>query len=127
MNYIYSPEQERLREKVRRFAEQCITPEALEYDHRGNYPLATIQKMGREGFFAPILPKEYGGLGLRTLEYGLITQEIAAASPAYTHNGQFQTQKGILSFGTPEQKSMYLPKLATAEAIGAIAISEHNV
>jgi len=127
VNYTYSPEQERLREKARQFAEQFISPEALEYDRRGEFPLETIQKMGQEGLFAPVVPKEYGGLGLSTLEYGLVIQEIAAASPAYTHNGQFQTQKGILSFGSQEQKKRYLPKLATAEAIGAIAISEPNV
>lgn len=127
MEFNYTEENEALKEKARKFAKDVIAPEALEYDRRGVFPHETIRKMGKEGFFGPIVPKEYGGLGLSTLEYCLILQEIASASPAYTHNGIYQAQKALILFGTKEQKEKYLSKLAIAEYIGAIAISERNV
>lgn len=127
MIYEYTSEREALRKKARHFATEVIAQEALKYDEKSVFPRRTIRKMGEEGFFAVTVPKEYGGAGLSTLDYGLVTQEIAFASPAYTHNGMYQTQKGILLFGTEEQKKKYLPKLARAEYIGAVAISERNV
>jgi len=127
MEFNYATESQALKEKARKFARKVIAPEALEYDQKGVFPLETIRKMGKEGLFGPIVPKKYSGLGLSTLDYALISQEIASASPSYTHNAMFQTQKALILFGTEDQKERYLSKLASADYIGAIAISERNV
>lgn len=127
MEFDYTEKQNALRERARKFAREVIAPEALECDRKGVFPFQTFRKMGAEGFFAPIVPEMYGGLGLTTVEYALISQEISMASPAYSHNGTFQAQKAILLFGSEAQKEKYLPKLARGENIGAIAISEENV
>ena len=127
MDFVYNEEQECLRRQARMFARDFIEPEALEYDRRGVFALRAFREMGEKGFFGLIVPKEFGGLGLSTLEYSLVSQEIAKASPAYSHNGTYQCQKALLMFGTEEQKRRYLPGLARGEKIGAIAISEENV
>jgi alkylation response protein AidB-like acyl-CoA dehydrogenase len=127
MNYNYTIEQKALMKRVREFSQKTIAPEALYYDLKSVYPRKTIRKMGKEGFFGVIIPKEFGGLALSTLEYGIVQQEVAAVSPGYTHNGQYQSQKGLLLFGTEDQKKGYLGKLSAAEYIGAIAISEREV
>lgn len=127
MDYNYTIEQKTLMKRVREFSQKAIAPEALYYDLKGVYPRKTIRKMGKEGLFGVIIPKEFGGLGLSTLEYGIVQQEVGAVSPGYTHNGQYQAQKGLLLFGTEDQKKRYLEKLSTAEYIGAIAISERDV
>ena len=126
MEYHYTAEQEKLMQDVRNFARHTIAPEALIYDKKGVFPKKTIRRMGKEGLFAVIVPKEYGGLGLSTLEYGIVQQEVAYFSPAYTHNGQYQVQKALILFGTEEQKTRYLPKLGKGVYFGAIAISEHD-
>ena len=126
MDYTYTSEQRSLMKRAREFSQKMIAPEALYYDRKGVYPRKTILKMGKEGLFGVIIPKEFGGLGLSTLEYGIVQQEVAAVSPGYTHNGQYQSQKGLLLFGTEYQKERYLEKLSTAEYIGAIAISERE-
>lgn len=127
MDYTYTSEQRSLMKRAREFCRTSIAPEALHYDRKGVYPRKTIRNMGKQGLFGVIIPKEYGGLGLSTLEYGLVQQEVAAVSPGYTHNGQYQSQKGLLLFGTADQKKRYLSKLSVAEYIGAIAISEREV
>lgn len=126
MDYSYTEEQIQLRERAKRFAAEFIAPEALAYDRKGVFPFKTVQRMGEADLFSIIAPAPYGGLGLTTLEYGIVQEEIGAVSPAYTHNGQFQAQKGILLFGSDDQKATYLPELAKATSIGAIAISEHQ-
>jgi alkylation response protein AidB-like acyl-CoA dehydrogenase len=126
MDYTYTSEQQSLMKRAREFSQKTIAPEALYYDQKGVYPRKTIRKMGREGLFGVIIPKEFGGLGYSTLEYGIVQQEVAAVSPGYTHNGQYQSQKGLLLFGTDDQKKRYLEKLSTTEYIGSIAISERG-
>jgi alkylation response protein AidB-like acyl-CoA dehydrogenase len=126
MDFEYSEEQQEWREQVRAFAREVIGPEALKYDQKGVFPKKTVRRMGERGLFAVIVPKAYSGLGLSTLEYGLVQQEVARFSPAYTHNGQYQVQKALMLFGTEAQKQRYLPKLAMGTYSGAIAISEHH-
>lgn len=127
MDFNLLPAQEELQRRARKFAQMVIAPEALQYDAQNLFPHGTIRKMGQEGFFGVIVPAAFQGSGGGTVEYCIVSEEVARASASYVHNNQFQTQKALLTSGTEEQKNKYLPKLATAESIAAVAISERGM
>lgn len=79
------------------------------------------------GLFGLVVPDEYGGLGLSTMGYARIMEEVASidASLAVTLGGhQSIGLRGLLLFGTAEQRRRYLPRLATGEQIAAFALTE---
>jgi alkylation response protein AidB-like acyl-CoA dehydrogenase len=127
MDFSWNDFQKDFRHKVLNFAKKIIEPEAAEYDAKGIFPWATYKKMGEEGFLGLILPQKYGGVNGGALEYSILCEEIAKASPAYIHNGHYQTEKMILHCGTEDQRLNYLPRLATGEYLAATAISEPGV
>ncbi|MEK7382209.1 MAG: acyl-CoA dehydrogenase family protein, partial [Elusimicrobiota bacterium] len=82
---------------------------------------------GRLGFFGLMVAQEYGGMGLDALSYVVAMEELARANASYqgclsVHNSLVCA--ALSRFGTPEQKSRYLPKLAAGEWIGAYSLSE---
>jgi len=74
----------------------------------------------------PIVPQEYGGMGRGTVEYSIISEELARAG-LFGPQPTIQAEKHLLASGTEEQKECYLPRLARGQWIAAIAISEPNV
>lgn len=122
-----SPEHEMIRQTARDFAQKEIAPIAAEFDESGEFPLATIKKMGAMGFMGIEIPEEYGGAGLDTLSYVLALEEICKADAAHgtimsVNNSLFCY--GILRFGTETQKQKYLKDVASGQAIGAYSLTE---
>ncbi len=79
------------------------------------------------GLFGLIVPEEYGGLGLSSVSYARVLQEISGLDPTSTLTLGAHSSigfKGLLLFGTPEQKQKYLPRLATGELIAAFCLTE---
>ncbi len=126
-NFTLSEEHEMLRMAARDFAEKEIAPIAAEFDETGDFPLATIKKMGEMGFMGIEVPEEYGGAGMDTLAYVLALEEICKVDASHgtimsVNNSLFNY--GILKFGTEEQKQKFIAPVARGEKIGAYSLTE---
>ncbi len=111
------------------FAQQYIKPHLMEWDESQEFPLHIFKEMGKLGMMGVLVPEEYGGTGLGYFEYSAVIQEVAKVCGSIglslaAHNSLCTGH--ILSFGNEEQKKKYLPKLATAEFIGAWGLTEAN-
>ncbi len=116
-----------LRAAVREFARAEILPLAAELDRDPRFPWETLRQMGAMGLLGVTTPEEYGGAGLDTVTYTVLLEEIAAADASHATimsvtNGLPQSL--LLAHGTDEQRSAYLPRLASGEWIGAFCLSE---
>jgi alkylation response protein AidB-like acyl-CoA dehydrogenase len=120
-------EHKMLRDAARDFAQKEIVPIAAEFDESGEFPHATIKKMGALGFMGIELPEEYGGAGMDALAYVLALEEICKADASHgvimSVNNSLYCH-GILKFGSEEQKKTFLTPIATGKAIGAYSLTE---
>jgi alkylation response protein AidB-like acyl-CoA dehydrogenase len=122
-----SDEHEMIRQTARDFAQKEIAPIAADFDESGEFPYATIMKMGALGLMGIEVPEEYGGAGLDTLSYVLALEEICKADASHgtimsVNNSLFCY--GILKFGSELQKDRYLRGVASGKAIGAYSLTE---
>lgn len=121
--------QKKIVKEASEFADVKIRPFASEFDENFNLPKELIDDMAERGYLGANLPKEYGGLGLDEVHYGLFTEEIGKACPSTRSLITVHTSlvsSSILRWGTKEQKEYWLPKLAKGERIAAFALSEPN-
>ncbi len=114
---------------ARDFAQQHIRPFVMEWDESQVFPVEVFKQLGKLGMMGVLVPEQYGGAGLGYFEYNAVIQEIAKVCGAIglsvaAHNSLCTNH--ILSFGTEAQKQRYLPRLATAEWIGAWGLTEPN-
>jgi len=130
MRICYSAEHERLRAELRRYFAGLMTPDrraALQGEGEygdGNAYKDTVRQMGRDGWLTLGWPEEYGGRGGSALEQLIFTDEAAvvgAPVPFLTINTVGPT---IMRFGTPEQRSFFLPRIASGDLHFAIGYSE---
>ena len=120
---------EQVARTARDFAAQHIKPYVMQWDESQEFPAATLREMGKLGLMGVLVPEEYGGAGLGYFEYVVVIEEIAKVCGAVglslaAHNSLCTGH--ILAFGNEEQKRKYLPKLASAEWIGAWGLTEPN-
>ena len=116
-----------IRQSARDFAQYHIKPHVMEWDEAQIFPIEVFKKLGEHGFMGVIVPEEYGGSGLGYQEYITVLDEISKVCGSIglsvaAHNSLCTNH--ILSFASEEQKKRYLPKLATAEWIGAWGLTE---
>ncbi|MEO8824114.1 MAG: acyl-CoA dehydrogenase family protein [Ginsengibacter sp.] len=116
-------------ETVKQFAEQYIRPHVMEWDETQEFPAHIFKELGKLGLMGILVPQEYGGSGLSYFEYSAAIQEIAkvcgSIGLSYAAHNSLCTGH-ILAFGNEEQKKEFLPKLASAEFIGAWGLTEPN-
>ncbi|MBW1656826.1 acyl-CoA dehydrogenase family protein [Flavobacterium quisquiliarum] len=129
MNFEYNETQLMITQSIKDFAEKNIRPYIMEWDELQIFPIPLFKKLGEMGFMGVLVPEEYGGSGLGYHEYVTIIEEISKVDPSIglsvaAHNSLCTNH--ILTFGNEEQKKKWLPKLATAEYIGAWGLTEHN-
>lgn len=129
MSFDYSETQLMVAASAKEFAEQYIRPHVMEWDEAQTFPLEVFKKAGQMGFMGILVPEELGGSGLGYHEYIAIVEEISKVDPSIglsiaAHNSLCTNH--ILSFGNEEQKQKWIPKLATAEWLGAWGLTEHN-
>lgn len=127
MHLELTDEQRMIRDAARQFAQKEIVPIAAEFDESGEFPLATIKKMGAMGLMGIEVPEEYGGAGLDTIAYVLAMEEIAKADVSHStimsvNNSLYA--HGLLKFGTEAQKQQFLVPVASGEKIGAYSLTE---
>lgn len=129
MNFSKGENQKMIEQMVRDFSEKEIRPNIMKWDEAQEFPVPLFKKLGELGLMGVLVPEAYGGAGLGYHEYITIVSEIAKVDPSIglsvaAHNSLCTGH--ILSFGNDEQKKKYLPKLATAEWIGAWGLTEPN-
>lgn len=129
MSFDYSETQKMVAASAKEFAEQYIRPFVMEWDESQTFPVEVFKKAGEMGFMGVLVPEELGGSGLGYHEYIAIIEEISKVDPSIglsvaAHNSLCTNH--ILAFGNEEQKKKWIPKLATAEWIGAWGLTEHN-
>jgi acyl-CoA dehydrogenase len=132
MQIAYTPEQEQLRQELRRYFGRLMTDEvraaiadSIDGDYgNGDAYRAVVRQLGADGWLALSWPQEYGGRGGTMLDQLIFTDEAAIARvpvPFLTMNTVGPT---IMRFGTPAQKSFYLPRIAAGEIHFSIGYSE---
>ncbi|HJW90929.1 MAG TPA: acyl-CoA dehydrogenase [Anaerolineales bacterium] len=118
---------EMIRQAARDLAQKEIAPVAAHFDETGEFPRATIKKMGQMGLMGVEVPEEYGGAGLDTLAYVLALEEICKADAAHgtimsVNNSLFCY--GILKFGSEAQRQKFVRGVASGKSIGAYSLTE---
>ncbi|CAA9195590.1 acyl-CoA dehydrogenase family protein [Flavobacterium collinsii] len=129
MNFEYNETQLMIAQSIKDFAEKNIRPNIMEWDESQIFPVSLFKQLGEMGYMGVLVPEEYGGSGLGYHEYITVVEEISKVDPSIglsvaAHNSLCTNH--ILTFGNEEQKKKWLPKLATAEFIGAWGLTEHN-
>ncbi|MDB5014036.1 MAG: acyl-CoA dehydrogenase [Daejeonella sp.] len=129
INFHPTENQQMIKEMVSQFADQHISPNIMEWDEAQIFPIDTFKKLGELGLMGVLVPEEYGGSGFGYFEYVTVISEIAKVCGSIglsvaAHNSLCTGH--ILTFGSEEQKQKWLPKLATAEWLGAWALTEAN-
>lgn len=129
INFAPTENQKMIADMIRGFAEKNIRPRLMEWDESQEFPIEVFKQLGELGLMGVLVPQEYGGSGLSYLEYYTAVSEIAKVCGSIglsvaAHNSLCTGH--ILQFGTEAQKQKYLPKLATAEWIGAWGLTEPN-
>ncbi len=118
-----------IRDTIRDFVRTEILPtiDQKAQDHEEIPDL--MKKLGSIGALGPFVPNVYGGAGLDYMAYGLIMQELEAGDSAIRSAASVQSSLvmyPIYTFGSEEQKSKYLPMLASGDSIGAFGLTEPN-
>ncbi len=127
MNFDLTPEHQRIRAEVRRFAEQEIAPRARHVDETGEFPAATLRKMAELGLMGLPFPEEYGGAGADSISTAIAIEEVARAcgSTALIYSAHLGLGCApIAMFGTEEQKQRFLRPAAEGRHLGAFALTE---
>ena len=129
MDFTYNENQRMIADMIRQFGEKEITPFARDWDDDQIFPIDVFKKLGDLGLMGVLVPSEYGGSGFSYNEYVTAIEELAILYPSVAlsmaaHNSLCTGH--ILQFGNKDQKNKWLPKLSTAEFIGAWGLTEHS-
>lgn len=129
MNFERSEITSQVTQMARDFAQQHIKPFVMEWDESQEFPVHVFKEMGKLGLMGILVPEQWGGAGLTYFEYKAVIEEISKVCGSVglslaAHNSLCTGH--ILAFGNDDQKDKYLPKLATAEWIGAWGLTEPN-
>ena len=111
---------------IREFVKREVLPVASTMEHADEYPTHLVERMKEMGLFGATIPEEYGGLGLDTVTYARIIEEMSKGWMSLTGilNSHLIMAYIVATFGTEEQKQRFLPLMATGEKRGGICITE---
>lgn len=129
MDFEMNENQLMIADMIRDFGAREITPFRNKWDDDQEFPIHIFKKFGELGLMGVLVPQEYGGSGFGYHEYITVITEVTKLDPGIglslaAHNSLCTGH--ILQFGNEEQKQKWLPKLATAEWIGAWGLTEPN-
>jgi len=127
MDLSLSAEQRMIRDTVRNFSDEVLEPRSEEMDRSKEFPWDVIRAASEIGLMGMTVPAEYGGTGSDTVSYTLAIEELSRVSAVIgviiaVHNSV--SAYPIVKFGTEEQKTTILPRMASGEAIGGFAVTE---
>jgi isovaleryl-CoA dehydrogenase len=116
-----------LRDTVRKFVDEEVAPRAEEIDRSDSFPEELFRKAAELGLTGILIPEEYGGIGVDYLSACIVLEEVARGSASFALSllaHSVLCAYNITENGNESQKKKYLPRLATGEIIGAMAITE---
>ena len=127
MDFTLTAEQELIRGTAREFLDREVAPFAREWDRSEEMDPAIVQKLAEIGFLGASLPAEHGGMGLDTISYCLVMEELGRADSSV--RGIVSVQNGLVGktvakWATDEQRTEWLPRLASGDALGCYALTE---
>jgi alkylation response protein AidB-like acyl-CoA dehydrogenase len=127
MDFALSAEQELIRQTAREFCDVEIAPHAAEWDRREEIDPAIVGKLADVGYLGAALPERFGGMGLDTVSYTLVVEEVGRADSnvrgiVSVTNGL--VGKTVARWGTEEQNAALLPGLVRGDALGCYALTE---
>ena len=119
-------EQAMVLETIGKWLDRDVRPHVLALDHADEYPAEMVEQMKALGLFGATIPAEYGGLGLKAATYVRVIEQIAAVWMSLTGiiNSHLIMASCVARHGTQSQKAEYLPKFATGEVRGGLALTE---
>jgi alkylation response protein AidB-like acyl-CoA dehydrogenase len=123
---LFTPDHEAFRDAFRKFCEKEVAPHHDAWEEQGYVDRAVWDKAGANGYLCASMPEEYGGVGADKLYSAIQMEELARGGWSGIGFGLHSeiVAPYILHYGTEDQKKKYLPKLASGEMVGAIAMSE---
>ena len=119
-------DEQQLLDSIDRWVDRDVKPIVKEHDHEDKWPAETVEQMKEMGLFGATISPEYGGLGLPARTYSQIVMRISREWMSVTgiFNSHLMLALAIEKFGTEGQKQEWLPKLATGEIRGGLALTE---
>jgi len=114
-------------ENIRRFVREVAIPAEVQVVEENKIPESIVDQMRANGYFGWSIPKEYGGSGLTTEELALANIELSQAATAFRARAGTNTgigSEGLVQDGTRAQKERWLPRLASGEITGCLALTE---
>src|ERR1700757_5041037 len=127
MNFDFSDEQKQLRDEARKFLTEKCPPKAVRavLDGKAAYDRELWQGLAEMGFLGVAIPESYGGAGAGHLELCVIAEEMGRAlAPVPFSSTVYLAAEALLIAGSEAQKQKWLPKIASGEAIGTLALFE---
>ena len=127
MEFALSKEHLLLKDLYKKFADTEVKPLAEELDEEERFPVETLPKLAKYGFFGIPFPKEYGGAGADNLAYSMAVEELSkvcATTGVVVSAHTSLCAQPIFQFGTEEQKQKFLVPLAKGEKLGAFGLTE---
>ncbi len=116
MDFNLTPEQQQIREEIKRVCKDFPDSYWREVDRKKEYPEVFVRKLSELGWLAALIPEEFGGTGLGITEASIILEEINHSGGVATAcHAQMYTMGTLLRHGNNEQKKRYLPQIATGE------------
>jgi butyryl-CoA dehydrogenase len=127
MDFTLTPEQELIRDSAREFCDREVVPHARDWDRTERMDEGIVPKLAEIGFLGCALPEEHGGMGLDTVSYCLVMEELGRADSSVrgivsVNNGL--AGKTIAKWGTDEQQAEWLPQMSSGQALGCYALTE---
>lgn len=121
-------EEQAFLEAIDRWLERSVIPVIMHHDHNDLWPSRLVDEMAEMGLFGATIGQEYGGLGLPATTYAKIVMRISSYWMAITgiFNSHLIMAAAVERFGTPAQKAKWLPKMASGEIRGGLALTEPN-
>jgi alkylation response protein AidB-like acyl-CoA dehydrogenase len=127
MNFDFSEEQKQMRDQARKFLAEKCPPKAVRavLDGKEPYDRELWKGLAEMGFLGVAIPEEFGGAGAGHLELCVIAEEMGRAlAPVPFSSTVYLTAEALLLAGSQAQKQKWLPKIASGEAIGTLALFE---
>jgi alkylation response protein AidB-like acyl-CoA dehydrogenase len=130
MNFDLTAEQQEIQALARELADAEIVPNAADWDREHRFPQEIFARLAEVGLMGVCVPEEYGGAGADFLSYVLVLEQLSRADAGVGVTVAVHTSATtlpIVAWGSEEQKSLFVPRLARGETIGAFALSEPDV
>ncbi|MGJ4950842.1 acyl-CoA dehydrogenase family protein [Bradyrhizobium sp. HKCCYLS20291] len=127
MNFDFSDDQKQLRDQARKFLAEKCPPKSVRVvlDGKEPYDRALWKGFAEMGFLGVAIPEEYGGAGAGHLELCVIAEEVGRAlAPVPFSSTVYLAAEALMLAGSDAQKQTWLPKIASGEAIGTLALFE---